>query len=977
MYICKLLFLLVPFLITFSSVAAKKKENCRSVFPYSRLDYENKALKDVSDGKQIHPKFVDIGTERALQKSWNEQPKSPVLLNILLPEGVFFINHQLRQPGTQTSIKLGEPGAAIMARASYTYQRHNFVTNVAFSIRALSDNMNHSSQGRRKWLVGEDAKAAILFLHGGGTKSAGAHVAESMINHFKSYKIDVLSLDLPWHGEGPREFLGSFEMEIKVLSAFAKKYVPPHVPLFVWGHSWGSVFAEQLMRMTDRKPEAFLFHQNLRGIMIYSTAVDAAPGGSFQEKYQAFFDRQQKAKTELSDQFAENETRLWQEIVEDGKISPLGSFFSMITILQLDQQLPVHRGREYVPALMVVGKGDPLVYVGYENLYADFYNKMENIETHYLDKLPLYHRPKGHLESVGHLIGDYVDINSGELIHYKLSREFMEKQLNQELRVSGEKTLSSSSFVTVIQHYANDLAFRKFLGEHEHFLERKTSTYAELMRKRVGIVENLRDILIPYGTVTARIYNLLSQLVNIGTPSQFEELKPEIKTLIDHFIGQLNNKKLRDFLIGLDKETSDSVSIADMHVTAKDVINRYFKNVSPTSKGSNTLIRRLFNDRNRENDNLEHASQIIKEMQLPEKVERVVLSQLEEYYVINRMLSGTFVPSLDKLMGNGDLVAPEHREKVTEYVNQLAMYANRKRQLDMEILEITVEISRFQKEYYKSFSEVKHQIRLIKEALQRATLQPPISLEDEYQKSREAFETLEKASNRMVYLLERESALFIEWAKERTDTQLLSNMPEVETMFGKHSEAINQFNKLYFDYIINREVLKKSIIEAIERGEMGSDFQEAVINIYGYASRGERPKLGTNSLYLDLENKTNALAELESQMYAKKKERMDVMTQYQNVSEHLLNRIHPGVNTAEWWPEHAHRVFSFQRMSAPDILNMVKGDLQIRTTDSKEQNSQLEYIKANSDFFDEVMHVWHKQLRSSLPPALPTDYSEF
>ena len=222
-------------------------------------------------------RFVDVVEERALQKRWNEKPKIPALLKFLLPQGVHFIKRQLYQPGNATAVKLGEWGSEVIARTHHKYEDRVFHTNVVFSTRALMDNLKEG--GKHNWLVGKNATAAFLFLHGGGTKSTGFHVGANMVTRFSHYGIDVISVDLGWHGQGHREFL-NVESDIGVLSSFVKKYVPPHVPLFVIGHSWGSVFSELIMRRTDRPTEEFSFHPNLQGVVILSTALDAAPGKS-------------------------------------------------------------------------------------------------------------------------------------------------------------------------------------------------------------------------------------------------------------------------------------------------------------------------------------------------------------------------------------------------------------------------------------------------------------------------------------------------------------------------------------------------------------------------------------------------------------------------------------------------------------------------------------------------------------------------
>ena len=83
---------------------------------------------------------------------------------------------------------------------------------------------------------------------------------------------------------------------------------------------------------------------------------------------------------------------------------------------------------------------------------------------------------------------------------------------------------------------------------------------------------------------------------------------------------------------------------------------------------------------------------------------------------------------------------------------------------------------------------------------------------------------------------------------------------DVEWMFNRQAESVRSFQELYHNYVANRQVLKTLLITAIEKGEMGSEFQEAVVSIYGPASKGDKPKIGTKSLYLELEQNSGEIS---------------------------------------------------------------------------------------------------------------------
>ena len=446
---------------------------CEDTFG-SRLYYDNKVLERRADSALFHPKFVDIVAERELQKKWNEEPIIPRLLKFLLPNGVHFIKRQLYQPGHASAVKLGEWGEEITARAHYKHGDRVFHTNVAFSRRALFDNLNDGA--KQNWLVGKNAKAAILFLHGGGTKSTGFHVAGHLISRFRHFDVDVVSIDLPWHAQGHREFMDA-EADINVIGSFVKKYIPPSVPLFVVGHSWGSVYAEILMRMTDRPPEELSFHNNLKGVMILSTATDAAPGKSRQEKYAAYFKRLKESKRRSNTEAPLSELHIFTNIVRDGKTSPLGGAYSMNVISYLDQIAPEHKGRKYIPALMAVGKKDSLVYFGFEDLY-EVYKWLANMETHYFegDMPHVSSRSKEPvMQGVGHDVFSVLDLNNlkgREPILYGIMRKFIAKQLELDsLKSNLIKEVKSSNISESFEgETVNQIKEIKSLGEFKVFI---------------------------------------------------------------------------------------------------------------------------------------------------------------------------------------------------------------------------------------------------------------------------------------------------------------------------------------------------------------------------------------------------------------------------------------------------------------------------------------------------------------------------
>lgn len=417
---------IIPFVFLFCFSA--KAIDCEKAFiKGSRLDYELRQAERRSESEQAFPTNTDPRIDRFKErKYWNEEPKTPKLLKAFLPADVHFLKYQQYEPSAPAVIKFNEAGNSLIVRAHYNHNNQAYSTNVVFSRRALLDNMKEENN----WLVGSEARVAILFLHGGGTKTTGAHVARTMVNHFSDLQVDVVAIDLPWHNQGHRRYV-DFETEIKILGSFAKKFIPPNVPLFVWGHSYGSVFADQLRMMTDRTDpqyKDFFFHNSLTGVFIMSTAVDPAPGKSPQEKLNALHTIKEDVDTNRFSESAPVEQQVHRNIVAEGKMSPLGSFAAMLNLMQLDQTLPSHKGAKWIPGQMTVGIHDLLVYIGYESQYKTYKNQ-ENMETHYLDTAPHLTDIRGPKKEVGHLLGDYLDPQTNKPINFVNASNFIEAQL--------------------------------------------------------------------------------------------------------------------------------------------------------------------------------------------------------------------------------------------------------------------------------------------------------------------------------------------------------------------------------------------------------------------------------------------------------------------------------------------------------------------------------------------------------------------
>ena len=1134
------LFLIIRFLLLFFlfvlSSPSYSNFSCERGFggniDGSKLDYVLQVLRGRLESARLYPQHVDLTADRKLVTEWNEAPDMPYLLNFLLPKDVHFIKHQLYQPGDPSTVKLKEPGEnALMARAYYTYrhsdgQRYRLGTNVVFSSRALMDNLELPS--REHWLVGKNARAAILFLHGGGTKTTGAHAGANMVNHFRKYKIDVLSLDLPWHAQGHREFF-DFESEIKVLSSFVKKYVPPNVPLFVWGHSWGGVFAEKLMMMTDRPFEEFSFHNRLRGVIMMSTAVDSAPGKNIREKYEALIQKLHVAKETAKELGAEGERDIFDNIVYQGKFGVGANTVSAATILQLDQSPPSHQGTLYVPGLMLVGTHDSLVYIAWKDLYHRRYENLRNVKAIFVDRATLEVGRERVMTGMGHLLGDFKypaqllgdstllnrssngksDKEGGSIVQYGEALAFIEEQLKlQDVRNFAYQTVENSlarqitanaretlrrrvqylpsfdgvrefvdeskvqklippeginsirervnqaessdplitahdpsnkqntQFVRVTHRAANDLAFRFFLREYLYFSSQVSRD--ELNRTSIEIMDSIRKILHPFTSPLRRVLYILQKIASNEDLlyDDIGSLMRELDTVIS--IGHqprspISAKLLQDLILLKEELGKDNlVFISRFTQEIIDNNQNVFGNVDMNKipKKDPPLLVFIFSPRN----SLEAVERELKSERISQPIIEEVLREKRKLTIQAEMANNEYIPSKKELEPffreqeeNRDLLNSDSLEKDNSKKRRVMMVLDKLQEVVAEKSGVSQEVSDLRKQLkglrgakgqegeYKVLSDkVAQNIKVIQEGLRRGRTNPPPSLMQEDAKSKEELRRMIEELNKM----EDNLTIFAADLKDMSSEDIIRNFNE------NHREDADHFTGVYLQYVANRQALDKKIITAMEQGEMGKKYQDAVLNIYGPDSKGEfsikdetSAENGTegankkDNLYVELIEFTKDLAVLEAELRRLEIQQVELDVEYNSLMHQLLNLL-----TAEQKESDssvgeavlnrirfAIEVFSAKEVSMTRLLNgehgafNVKdyldnngenidngnGFIRIRRRQSRGQRRRnnrilnsnkeriVEYIGRHEAVFQEVLKDW-KKLTATVPPPLPT-----
>lgn len=584
--------LLSVLLLVSGSKSYAQAFKCSSLFIEARQTLSQlKATAKERASQVIAPKFNHPQQELMAAKTWNGV-KGPELVQALLPDGIQLIDHALLGANEDGVVKTGT-GSMVHLRARIGETG----TNIGVNINALKSNLNRDV----KSLVRDNADAAIVFIHGGGTKTTGHHVAASLMSWMNVRNVDVISLDLPWHGEGARLSLESVKAYLELVRRFSQEYVAPSgKPVIFMGHSLGGVVADLYMRMY---PNDKLFS----AVVPLSTVADALPGATAEQKILQEALIAEKNKTNVNIPAAERDLGEW--LARQNKLSPTCGMFCQVLMFGLDWTFPKHKGDEYLPALYVIGEGDGL-YQGYEQSFAENVAGLSKAQLKVVGQRRDLKDKDGKLMTIGHLIFDHrprVDFAADLPEATKqsiLNGTIKEAEFNQ-LRQAGQITMAAEykfedlsdpeTFVMlknfigqvigkplerskadnaplelVAQAYANNLVFREFaktyvfqhmratekttlLGEQMGKIQQMIRKFAQIKKENNGkLTEEQQQKLDSYNAQFKQISSILAQKGEVGAEDQarYQELQQQLQNLNSALMPQMNNdrKQLRTAL---------------------------------------------------------------------------------------------------------------------------------------------------------------------------------------------------------------------------------------------------------------------------------------------------------------------------------------------------------------------------------------------------------------------------------------------
>lgn len=431
------------FLLSAAQNFAWASSRCATSLRHLIENVETEIRGREANGQFIRPTFFDFNRDREASRTWNGGTP-PELIRGLLPEGVNLVDHPLLGASEAGVVKDAGSGEFVSIRASV----NGVGTVLGVSRTALMSNLNRTV----KSLVRENAQAVVIFMHGGGTRTTGHHVGINLMNYFANRGVDVISLDLPWHGEGPREIYRSPREYFEWLRALIQQYVSvANKPVFLAGHSMGGEFADTYMRLY---PNDTL----VKGVMALSPPIDSAPGKTLAEKMKLNEARDHATRGEHSQTPVDRDLLLG--LVSQNKLSFTALLFESLFSSQTSWVLP-EPSPSYIPALYVWGEKDWL-YVGNEATVEKYLRPLSNVRIRIYDKR--YDITEKRDVDVGHLIFDHHRPGTSEIEAFADMREFVENIIGKKLEPQKASGKSDDLLRKIVQTYINNLAFREFVN---------------------------------------------------------------------------------------------------------------------------------------------------------------------------------------------------------------------------------------------------------------------------------------------------------------------------------------------------------------------------------------------------------------------------------------------------------------------------------------------------------------------------------
>lgn len=499
------LWILKSFLFTVATVfvvptyAQSSDSRCRELvdFPSSSLEtLRSEAYQQIAEIESITPRrdFVFINQERQVERPGYE---GLTALRELLPPGARFQAAPAPNTESEDVVKLLNSENAFPVHLEVPFQGESTQTTLWVSLPALTD-----TNATPQYIVGPENERVFFHVHGGGTPTASGVNGMSIASYMNKRGVPVIAPDMPGHMNGPLNPITEAVEILRWAMAIINQTVHPDVKVVFSGHSWGGEFAAILHRLS-RLPE----FSRIDRIISLSPPVDTSLGGSAEER--AEFEKWFKDNlAQFEDQIAETDYDFLVNLVVNGKISPIASWYTDVT--SMDYSLPPlspEQMAELKPLQLIVGSADGLVYVGRERFFEQAFGSLPEPSEYVVLGPGLNFKSKSEqdLQPTGHNIFDrYIEGTTTpetytRMLNFALERfptdqtDFsdLEQSLNQRLSAIGE---GGQRLHRIFLNYANNFVFRRYLESYVGFIQRPNSTMEEVVSQKRNLERFLSQV---------------------------------------------------------------------------------------------------------------------------------------------------------------------------------------------------------------------------------------------------------------------------------------------------------------------------------------------------------------------------------------------------------------------------------------------------------------------------------------------------
>ena len=440
---------------------------------FSPIRLASEAAARAEYGNQGRPEFIDLKEELERERFRSGLPL-PQAMARFFPPSLSAISHNLLNADEPPVVRFSKPSNNFYLRYEGNFRGQPIGTNLMTGVNSLRQRLIDPPENQVKYLIDTSASALVFWVHGGGTPTANASTAASLIDHFNKTTIQVLSTDMPLHGEGPTFPFASEEEVFEYLLGLINELVHPDVPVIFAGHSMGGQYSTMLHKFSHR-PEV---RSRIIGFIPLSAVADPAPGHSHADKKRVENEVESK-KDYRKEAMAPADWVFIENILRNGKNAPTALLHTSLMKLFLDWSAPSPEVRdELLPMLLIIGARDGLTYVGYEKQFDEYIASLgPRAKLHLIEDRVNIH---GNLEAVGHGIFDHYLPGTKDVFEtYHLMLEFISQILaargiDFELykKYSSADEQNAATATHWIKSWVHDLGFREFAKRYQFVIKR-------------------------------------------------------------------------------------------------------------------------------------------------------------------------------------------------------------------------------------------------------------------------------------------------------------------------------------------------------------------------------------------------------------------------------------------------------------------------------------------------------------------------